>query len=86
MTYFSFLDTAPILYGTIIVNGKCKIGQFKPEWNYLTNSLVYRYYTHKDNKGTGGFSTKKAFALFTAGCLSTNPQDGDPANYISITV
>ncbi len=82
MNYLSFLHNAPILYGTIIVNNKCKIGQFKPEWNYLTNSLVYKYYTHKGNKGAGAFSTKRAYFLFTNGALSDNPQNGNPANYI----
>lgn len=82
MNYLSFLNDAPVLYGPIIVNTKCKIGQFKPEWNYLTNSLVYKYYTHKGNKGAGAFSTKRAFHLFTSGSLTTNPENGNPENYI----
>jgi hypothetical protein len=80
--YNAFLSTAPILYGQIIVNDKCKIGQFRPEWGYLTNSLIYQYYTPKGRKGKGGFSAKRAYCLYSSGSLSVNPENGNPANYL----
>lgn len=82
MTYLEFAHTPPRLYGQIIHNGKCKIGQFKPTWSRYTNQLEYSYFTTNDKKGTGGFTLKRAFELFEIGRLSTNPEDGKPENYL----
>jgi hypothetical protein len=82
MNYSEFAAQRPILYGQINVNDKCKIGSFKAEWHHLTNSLIYSFYSPAGNKGKGGFTLKRAFALFIAGNLSINPENGNPLNYI----
>lgn len=82
MNYNEFMTAAPVLYGQIIVNNKCKIGQFRPQWGYLTNSLIYQYYTYKGRKGKGGFGAKRAYFLLKSNSLSVNPENGDPANYV----
>jgi hypothetical protein len=82
MDYIEFAKAPPILYGYMTVNGKQKIGSFKAEWNHNSNSLCYQYYSPKGNKGQGGFTLMKAFNLFAANRLSTNPADGNPDNYL----
>jgi hypothetical protein len=82
MEYLSFIKDLPVLHGQITVNGKCKIGHFKAEWDSKTNSMTYKYYTHNGRKGTGGFSLQRAYSLFKNGIISTNPENGNPENYI----
>jgi uncharacterized protein YifE (UPF0438 family) len=77
-----FVHKPEKLFGQITVNGKSKIGEFRPSWSKYTNQLEYSYYTPQGNKGTGGFTMKRAFVLFNAGKLSKNPEHGKPENYI----
>ncbi len=72
-TFASFAKYPPILYGSIVVGGKEKSGSFVPLWNKYSNSMTYHYHTLKGHKGTGGFTLMKAFRLFSAGALTTNP-------------
>jgi len=80
--FIEFAHKPMKLYGQITVNGKSKIGEFKPEWSRYSNQLEYQYYTPNGRKGTGGFTLKRAFDLFNAGRLSDNPEMGKPENYI----
>jgi hypothetical protein len=82
ITFSEFAHSPQILYGQITVNGKSKIGQFRPKWSRYTNQLEYCYFTPQGNKGTGGFTLKKAFNLFVLGRLTTNPEHGKPENYV----
>ena len=82
MDFLTFAKEKPVLYGQMILNNKCKIGQFKGEYQSLSNSVIYQYYTHAGNKGQGGFSLIKAYKLFKAGRLSFNPEHGNPNNYL----
>lgn len=82
MTYSEFANKKPVLYGQIMDNGKSKIGSFQADWQAITNSVVYFYHTHEGNKGKGGFTLMKAYQLFKAGRLSTNPEKGNPNNYL----
>ncbi len=82
MTYTEFCKEKPILYGTITVNGKQKIGSFKPLHNPHSNSIAYHYYTFTGNMGAGGFTLKRAYDLFSKKRLSLNPANGDPSNYV----
>ena len=81
-TYAEFAHKAETLYGQITVNGKSKIGQFRPTWSRYTNQLEYCYFTPQGNKGTGGFTMHRAFNLFQMGKLSNNPEHGKPENYV----
>jgi hypothetical protein len=71
-----------ILYGTISVKGKQKIGSFRLEYNKYSDRMEYLYYTEKGHKGTGGFSMLMASLLLEQGRLSTNPEFGKSENYI----
>lgn len=82
MEYQQFAKEKPILYGSITVDGKSKIGCFKPEWWHHSNSLGYTYYSPKGNKGKGGFTFHRAYVLFINGALSVDAANGDPKNYI----
>lgn len=83
MKYLEFAKKLPSpLYGQIIVNNRAKVGKFLPEWDNNNNTMFYMYYTHKGNKGSGGFTLGKAWRLFMGGQLSTNPDDGNPDNYL----
>jgi len=82
MTYLEFAKAPVRLYGQITVNGKSKIGQFRPHWSVYTNQLEYAYFTPNGNKGTGGFTLKRAYDLFANGRLTENPEHGDPDMYI----
>lgn len=82
MTYSEFANQKPVLYGQITVNGKSKIGSFRPTWWSLTNSLGYTYHSPSGNKGQGGFTLQKAHNLLMSGRLTTNPDDGNPSNYL----
>lgn len=82
MTYTEFCKEKPILYGTIRVDGKNKIGSFKPLYNPHSNSIAYHYYTFNGNAGHGGFTLRKAYDLFSKNRLSINPEHGNPANYV----
>ncbi len=82
MDFIQFAKEKPILYGQMTMNNKCKIGQFKAEWQHLSNSLIYNYYTHSGGKGQGGFTLRKAHALLINGRLSINPEHGNPDNYV----
>ncbi len=81
-TYKDFVHSPVRLYGQITVNGKSKIGEFRPKWSRYSNQLEYAYFTPKGNKGTGGFTMAKAFQLFKDGRLTTNPEHGKPENYV----
>lgn len=82
MDYSVFCKELPVLYGQITINGRSKVGQFKPIWSHLTNSRIYQFYTHKGHKGSGGFTLNRAYSLFLQNRLSLNPQEGNPNNYI----
>lgn len=82
MTYSQFATEKPVLYGQIMYKGKSKIGSFKPLWQALSNSLIYAYHLPNGKKSTGGFTLKRAFSLFEAGRLTTNPAHGNPENYL----
>ena len=69
MNYIEFSSQRPVLAGSITVNGRNKGGIFKAEYNRWSNSIDYAYYTEKGNKGKGGFTLKRAFALMNAGIL-----------------
>lgn len=82
MTYSEFATQKPILYGQMMYNGKSKIGSFKAIWQGVSNSLIYTFHTPEGKKSKGGFTLKRAWALFEAGRLSTNPENGKPENYL----
>lgn len=82
MTYSAFAAQKPVLYGQIMHNNKSKIGSFRPVWQGLSNSLIYAYHLPNGKKSTGGFTLKRAFDLFKAGRLTTNPEHGNPNNYL----
>lgn len=82
MTQLEFIKSTPVLYGWIMDNGVQRIGSFRPLFNKYTNSVAYAYYTPKGNKGKGGFTIGRGFTLLEKGQLSTNPDKGDPNNYI----
>lgn len=75
MTYSEFTSEKPILWGSIYVNGSPKFGMFKPEHNKHSNKICYHYYTPKGNKGTGGFTMRKAYRLFDSGKLTRSEND-----------
>lgn len=79
MTFPEFSKTKPVLYGSINHNGKQKIGSFVPKWVGLSNSLNYIL---NGRKGNPGFTLKRAWELFEAKRLTTNPEDGKPENYL----
>lgn len=72
-TYNSFQKERPILYGSIMVNGREKIGMFRAEYNPYSNKQDYRFYSPQGNKGQGGFTIDRAFALYQEGRLSLKP-------------
>lgn len=61
MNYLDFAQKPPILFGQITMNGKSKIGSFKPLWHGMTNSLMFIYHSPKGHKGQGGFTLRKHF-------------------------
>ena len=75
MSYVSFIKSTPVLYGTITVNGKTKFGEFRSEYNPLTNKNEYRYYSLKGKRGQGGFTHEKAYALLKSGKLKTDKKE-----------
>lgn len=81
-SYIEFTKNPPTLYGHITINGKSKIGSFRPEWNHKINALAYCYYSPKGRKGQGGFTLWKAFVLLNNERLSTNPEMGKLENYL----
>ena len=69
MTYLDFLKEKPILYGSITVNSKEKLGFFKPKFNRYSNNIEYQYYTLNGNIGKGGFTMLRAFNLLNINAL-----------------
>lgn len=82
MDFPTFAKEKPVLYGQITVNGKSKIGHFKPIWHSLTNTLQYIYHSPKGRKGKEGFTLKRAFDLLSNNRLSLDPTNGNPSNYL----
>lgn len=70
LTYAQFSEQKPTLWGSILVNRKVKFGKFLPRWNKYSNSLNYMYFTETGNRGSGGFTLRKAYELLCNGSLS----------------
>ncbi|NDV68637.1 hypothetical protein [Dysgonomonas sp. 25] len=84
MTYFEFIKEKPTLYGsTTDQNYKQRIGTYQPCFNKYTNTMCYFFMAKNGRKTQYGFTLKRAFHLFRFGKLSTNPEKGNPDNYIS---
>lgn len=81
MTYSEFAKETPVLYGYMMANGKQLIGVFKPSWNKYTNSCNYFYMGKNGRKTKYGMTLLKTFSLVGTR-LSTDPANGDPANYL----
>lgn len=81
LSYRDFIHGTPVLYGRIIVNGRCKIGSFHARWDKYAG-FCYCYYTERGNRGSGGFTPGKAYHLYKNGRLSTDPEKGKSSSYI----